>query len=507
MPATRDRVIVIGAGPAGLTAAHRLTATGHPVTVLEADQEYVGGISRTYRYKDFRFDIGGHRFFSKSPEIVEFWRQLLGDDLLTRPRSSRIFYRGAFFQYPLRPAEAFRKLGLVETVRCVASFLKAKAAPITPVVSFEDWVTNAFGARLFEIFFKTYTEKVWGMTCETISADWAAQRIRGLSLASAITDALRPATWRRSPADTITTLTQQFLYPRLGPGMMWEACAEQVRRQGGRIHLGRRVVACRLDGAGIWHVTHTDRHGQSETVRGEHLVSSAPLRELVAVLRPEPAREVRAAAASLRYRDFLIVSLIATAASPLTDQWIYIHDPGVRVGRIQNFRAWSAEMVPDPSLVSYGLEYFCFEGDDLWTRSDRELIALATGELERIGLVARKDVVDGCVIRQRHAYPVYDEGYGMALQRIRTELEDGFPTLQVVGRNGMHRYNNQDHAMMTALLAARNIEARQRLFDVWQVNNDAEYIESPAVEDGPSGQRLVPRRVSRNRDARAGAES
>ncbi len=498
-PDIRKTVAIIGAGPAGLTAAHRLTAAGHPVTVIEADPHYVGGISRTVRYKDFRFDIGGHRFFSKSAEVVDFWRQLLGPDLLTRPRASRIFYRGQFFQYPLRPADAFSKLGPAETFRCIASFIKARLAPTLPAVSFQDWVTNAFGQRLFEIFFKTYTEKVWGMDCRDISADWAAQRIKGLSLASAITDAFRPATWQRHDAETITTLTQQFLYPRLGPGMMWEACADQVTRQGGRIELGRRVVACRLDDDNLWHITHVDEAGRAETLHAGHVISSAPLRDLVRTLDPPMPDEVRTAAADLRYRDFLIVALIARATTSLADQWIYVHDPRVRVGRIQNFGAWSPEMVPGDAVASYGLEYFCFEHDDLWTRTDEDLIALATDELIHVGLATREDILDGCVIRQRQAYPVYDDGYREGLARIRQALEDRFPTLHLVGRNGMHRYNNQDHAMMTAMLTAQNIQARQRTFDVWRVNNDAEYIEASSADGIGEDGRLVPRRVATDR--------
>ncbi len=495
-PDTRDAVAIIGAGPSGLTAGHHLTAAGHPVTVLEADPHYVGGISRTVRYKDFRFDIGGHRFFSKSPEVVAFWHRLLGPDLMTRQRSSRIFYRGQFFQYPLRPADAFSKLGPAETFRCIASFVKARLAPTKPAVSFQDWVTNEFGHRLFEIFFKTYTEKVWGMDCRDISADWAAQRIKGLSLASAIADAFRPASSRREDGDTIKTLTQQFLYPRLGPGMMWEACAAEVEDQGGQIRLGRRVVACRLDDDGTWHVTHTDDTGATETLEARHVISSAPLRELVGALHPEVPPAIQATAARLRYRDFLIVVLIARATTRLQDQWIYVHDPRVRVGRIQNFTAWSPDMVPDDTTVSYGLEYFCFEDDDLWSRGDDELIALATDELIHVGLASREDIQDGCVIRQRQAYPVYDDGYREGLERIRGELEARFPTLHVVGRNGMHRYNNQDHAMMTAMLTAKNIQTRTRTFDVWRVNNDAEYIESSAADLDRADGRLVPRPIA-----------
>ena len=492
MPAVSEPAVVIGAGPAGLTAAHRLTADGRPVVVLEADPEYVGGISRTVRYKDVRFDIGGHRFFSKSPEIETFWREMLGDDLLVRSRESRIFYRRRFFQYPLRPGDALRKLGPIEALRCVSSYCLARVAPARPVVSFQDWVTNEFGHRLFEIFFKTYTEKVWGMDCRDVSADWAAQRIQGLSLGSAIVDAVRPA--RQRGNGPIKTLTRTFLYPRLGPGMMWDACAAAVRRQGGQIRLGRRVTECRCDDEGTWHVTHVGTDGSEETTTGRHVISSAPLRELVAALRPAIDPETLDAASKLRYRDFLIVALLARGGTPLTDQWIYVHDPDVRVGRVQNFRAWSEDMVPDPSLASYGLEYFCSEGDDIWTRSDEQARALAASELAHIGLAAPDDIVDACIIRQPKAYPIYDDAYRAQLERIRATLQERFPTLQVIGRNGMHRYNNQDHAMMTAMLAAENIREGRIRYDVWRVNNDAEYVEGPgAIAD--DGGRQVPERL------------
>lgn len=495
-------VLVIGAGPAGLTAAYELSRHGSSVCVLEADPRYVGGLSRTVEYKGFHFDIGGHRFYSKSQEVEDLWTELLPDDFLVRTRSSRIFYRGQFFSYPLQVGNALRRLGPIEAIRCVLSYAAAKLTPAGTPRNFEEWVSRKFGARLYHAFFKTYTEKVWGMPCTEISADWAAQRIKGLSLRSAVVSALRG---NRTSGDRtgIKSLTTTFRYPRRGPGMMWSACAERIREAGGLVELGKRVVGCAYDEAsGFWSVTSEDEQGLRRLERSRHLISSAPLRELAASIEPALPPEAQEAAAALKYRDFLTVALILKdglkTGQDMEDQWVYIHDPAVRVARIQNFKAWSPEMVPDPSLLCYGLEYFCFAGDGLWTMPDEALLDLARAELVAIGLARAEDVIDGAVVRQAKAYPVYDDGYAERLQVLRRDLESRFPTLHMVGRNGMHRYNNQDHAMMTALLTVANIKAGSRLYDVWQVNEDAEYVEAD-VETGPtsgaSGLRMVPKRV------------
>jgi protoporphyrinogen oxidase len=474
-----QHVAIIGAGPAGLTAAYLLGKQGVPVTVLEKDPRYVGGISRTEQYKGFRFDIGGHRFFSKSKQVEDFWTEILGDDLLVRPRSSRIFYGGNFFAYPLRGVEALQKLGPFEAVRCLASYAKARAFPVSDPKNFEDWVSNQFGKRLFNIFFKTYTEKVWGMSCKEISADWAAQRIKGLTLGGAIKNALLPKRKLKDGTGVVKTLIDTFRYPRFGPGMMWEACAEKVRALGGEVLLGRGVVACRFDaGSSAWTVTARTAEGATEEYRGEHLISSMPMRQLVAQIEPLLPESAVRPANSLRYRDFLTVGLILRERNRFNDNWIYIHDPNVKMGRVQNYKSWSPEMVPDPDYCCYGLEYFCLEGDGLWTMPDADLVALAAKELEQVGLGSASDVVDGCVIRQPKAYPVYDDDYQQHVGMIRRELAAHCPNLHLVGRNGMHKYNNQDHAMMTALLAARNILAGENKYDVWAVNEDGEYHES-----------------------------
>lgn len=468
-------IAIIGAGPAGLTAAYLLSKGGAEVTVLESDPVYVGGISRTVENDGYRFDIGGHRFFSKSQEVEDFWTEILPNDMLVRPRSSRIYYRGKFFSYPLAAMESLTKLGVIESILCVISYIKARLFPVAAPVNFEDWVSNQFGRRLFNTFFKTYTEKVWGISCKEISADWAAQRIKGLSLTSAIVNALFPKR-NANKGKVIKTLIDSFRYPRKGPGMMWEVCAQKVQSMGGQVEMDRRVVKCSLD-AGAWTVIAIDSRGQKHVYKADHIISSAPVRELTRFLEPALPAAVEEASSSLKYRDFVTVALIYKHNDSFQDNWIYIHEPSVKVGRVQNFRSWSEEMVPDPTCACYGLEYFCFEGDAIWNSSDEELIALGRAEMEKIGLGKDSDFIKGCVVRQPKAYPVYDDSYASHMRTIREHLEAHFPTLYLVGRNGMHKYNNQDHSMMTAMLCAKNILAGNKIYDLWAVNQDAEYHE------------------------------
>jgi protoporphyrinogen oxidase len=500
LPVTSTKVAIIGAGPAGLTAAYLLTKANVPVVVLEADPQYVGGISKTATYKGYHFDIGGHRFFSKSQEVENLWSEILPDDMLIRPRSSRILYRNQFYTYPLKGGEALTKLGIIESLRCGFSYLWARIFPVRKPRSFEEWVSNKFGHRLFSIFFKTYTEKVWGMSCKEISADWAAQRIKGLSLTTAVIAALFPKKKARSGAKVVKTLIDSFRYPRLGPGMMWEACATKVQAGGGVVAMGRRVTQCRYDaGTKLWTVTTQDAEGREETVEAERVISTAPVRELCKMLQPPISEATMRAADSLKYRDFITVVLILKERSAFSDNWIYVHDPSVMVGRVQNFKSWSPEMVPDPATTCYGLEYFCFEdATGLWSMPDAELEALGRKEIVQLGLAQAEDILDSHVVRQRKAYPVYDDSYAEHLVTIRKELEERFPTLHLVGRNGMHKYNNQDHSMMTAMLCVKNILAGEALYDLWAVNEDAEYHESGehgASSSGVSGLRQVPRRI------------
>jgi protoporphyrinogen oxidase len=381
----------------------------------------------------------------------------------------------------------------------MASFAWAKLAPVKAPATFHEWVRNQFGERLFAIFFKAYTEKVWGMGCDEISADWAAQRIKGLDLMTAVVDGLaRSLRLRRSGGGAgAKTLIESFRYPRRGPGMMWEACARKIEGLGGRVVKDRRVESVAWDEAAAnFVVTARDGAGGARTFRARNVVSSAPMRELAAMLRPAPA--CLADAQRLRYRDYLTVVLIGSSARQLPDNWVYIHDPTVKVGRVQNFRSWSPELIPNETDTCLGLEYFCFEGDGLWASDDADLIALAKREIDQIGLMRAIDVRDAHVVRQAKAYPVYDEGYRSHVAAVRDDLAPLYPGLHPVGRNGMHKYNNQDHAMMTGLLTALNIIAGQRLYDVWEVNEDAEYGEAglSGANKALASERLVPRRAA-----------
>ena len=492
-------VAIIGAGPAGLTAAYLLTKAGHSVIVIEKDQVYVGGISRTVQHAGFRFDIGGHRFFSKSREVVDLWNEILPDDFIQRPRMSRIFYDGKFYSYPLRGFEALRNLGIWRSTCCMASYAKTRLFPRKDVKSFEDWTINQFGEQLFSIFFKTYTEKVWGMACDEISADWAAQRIKGLSLGSAVLDGLKRSLGiNRRPNDGMgtKTLLETFRYPRRGPGMMWEAARDFVTAKGNRVLMNHALQQLSFDDQlQRWRVAATTGEGKSVIIKATHVISSAPIRELTSRIHPLPKAALNAL--KLRYRDFLTVALMIRSKDIFPDNWIYIHDSKVKVGRIQNYRSWSPEMVPDPSLACVGLEYFCFEGDGLWASSDEDLVELAKKEMQALGLCNPDDVEGGAVVRQEKAYPGYYDHYRDNVEAIRDELETAYPTLHLVGRNGMHRYNNQDHAMMTAMLTVRNIQAGRRAYDIWAVNEDAEYHEAgdEGAEAALASERLVPKRL------------
>jgi protoporphyrinogen oxidase len=459
------RVVVVGGGPAGLTAAHELAREGVPPLVVERG-ERVGGIARTEVHEGYRFDIGGHRFFTKVPEVERLWHEVLADDFLRVPRLSRIYYRERFFRYPLEPVDALLKLGPIESALGVLSYLRWKVRPHSTEENLEQWVTNRFGRRLYETFFRVYTEKIWGIPCTEIQADWAAQRIRGLSLRTAVTNALLG----RSQAKTLIT---EFDYPRLGPGMMWERFQERVEGRGGRVLLRAEVTGMRRRGMRVESVT-VRSGGETKIHPADAVLSSMPLPALLRSLDPLPPSEVLEAASGLRYRDFLIVALILDREELFPDQWIYIHSPGVRVGRVQNFGNWSPELVPERGRSCLGMEYFCNEGEDLWEMADGALLELARGELETLGLGGGSRVVGGTVIRQRKAYPVYDREYRKRLAVIRPFLES-LENVQTLGRNGMHRYNNQDHSMLTGLLGARNLLGESH--DLWEVNTERSYHE------------------------------
>ncbi|HEV2130060.1 MAG TPA: NAD(P)/FAD-dependent oxidoreductase, partial [Longimicrobiaceae bacterium] len=420
-----DRVVIIGAGPGGLTAAYLLAKQGVPVTVLEGD-DIVGGISRTVEYKGYRFDIGGHRFFTKIEPVEALWHEILGDEFISVPRLSRIHYNGRYFDYPLKAANALQGLGIINACRIVLSYMYAHLRPSEVEENFEQWVTNRFGRRLYEIFFKTYTEKVWGIPCTEIRAEWAAQRIQNLSLASAILNAAQLN--RRSTK--IKPLIDRFQYPRLGPGQMWEVCRDRVREMGGQVLMRHRVEGIEMKDGHAVAVRVRTPVGERR-IEGEHFISTMPVRSLVHALDPAPPESIRTAASGLNYRDFLVVALILDQADLFPDNWIYIHTPGVKVGRIQNFNNWSPAMVPDAGRTCLGMEYFCFEGDGLWTSSDEELIALATRELGELGLADVSKVVDGSVVRMPKAYPVYDSTYREHLDHVQAYV-DRIPNLHLV---------------------------------------------------------------------------
>jgi len=468
-------VVIIGAGPAGLTAAYELSKHGVQCLVLEKDP-VVGGLARTAEYKGHLFDIGGHRFFTKVSLVERMWHEVLGADFITRRRLSRIYYNSKFFHYPLQPLNALMGLGMLESVRCGFSYLAARLFPQRPEDNFQVWVSNRFGRRLFNIFFKTYTEKVWGIPCHQIQAEWAAQRIRGLSLTSLVWNALR--LWRASDKQhAIKTLIHEFEYPRRGPGMMWTKTQEILETRNSRVVLEAPVEKICWEPGRVKAVQAGGR-----MYPGEHFVSSMPIRDLIERLDPQPPEFLRRAARDFNYRDFLTVALMVRGRDLFPDNWIYVHDPKVKVGRIQNYNNWSPEMSPDPETTCLGLEYFCFEGDQLWTTPDHELIELGCRELGQLGLVDPARISDGTVLRIQKAYPVYDATYQRGLAQVWRFLET-VPNLQLVGRNGMHRYNNQDHSMLTAILAARNILGAR--YDLWQVNVDSEYQEegAPLIEE------------------------
>jgi|GEM_PF-25945 len=462
-------VAIIGAGPAGLTAAWDLAARAHPAIVFESDQ-VVGGISRTVVRNGWRFDIGGHRFFTKVEVVEQRWHEILGDDeLLIRPRTSRIFYRGRYFDYPLKVGNALRGLGLFEATRCVWSYLVAQVRPPKDQTTFDGWVSARFGRRLYQIFFKTYTEKVWGVPANTIQADWAAQRIKNLSLFRAVWHAIDP----RPNRNDVASLIEEFTYPRLGPGQMWEAAADAVVQKGIPVKLEHRIIGLH-HGNGAVHEIVVEAGGHTETHAVSSVISSMPINHLILAMDPPPPADVIAAAKGLKHRDFMTIALVIQGAVPFADNWIYIHSPEVELGRIQNFRSWSPELVK-PGGNCLGLEYFVNEGDELWEMDDADLVELGKREMAQLGLLDPQHVVEGHVVRMPRAYPMYDESYQSNIDTIRGWLETAVPNVHPVGRNGMHRYNNQDHSMYSAMLTVENLFGADH--DIWSINVEAEYHE------------------------------
>jgi protoporphyrinogen oxidase len=467
-------VVIIGAGPTGLTAAYQLEKVGKKTIVFEKGH-LVGGIARTENYKEYGIDIGGHRFYTKVSEVEAMWHEVLGEDFLRRRRLSRIYYKNKFFHNPIQFFDALLKLGLIETIRVGISYIWARIHPYPQEDNFEEWVSNRFGRRLYQVFFKAYTEKVWGIPCTQIKAEWAAQRIKGLSLSQAVKGAVF-----KSQNQQVKTLIDSFHYPRRGPGMLWRRVQELIEGQGHQVMLESDVFEIHVDGQRVRQIIAASPGGPL-TAPGDHFISSMPLSELVLKMKPSPPPEVVTAARKLAYRDFLSVALIVQRDGLFPDNWIYIHSPEVKVGRIQNFKNWSPEMIPDSRAGTscIGLEYFCTEGDELWRMSDSDLVALGRQEMARIGLVQEEDVIDGVVFRQTKAYPVYMGEYQAYLDLIKAYL-GSIENLQTAGRNGLHMYNNQDHSMLTAMLAVRNIMGEQH--DLWSVNTERSYHEEVYIQ-------------------------
>ncbi len=458
---------VLGAGPAGLTAAYVLARRGATGVVFEADGA-VGGIAKTVRYGEYRFDLGGHRFFTKLEAVQRLWENVLGDELLVRPRLSRIYFRGRYLAYPLQARDVIARLGILESVLCTLSYFRSRLARGRhPEETFEDWVRSRFGRRLYDAFFGPYTEKVWGVPGSQIRAEWAAQRIKNFSFTKALLAILG---LRR---DHVTTLLEQFHYPRLGPGQMWEEVQHRAEAGGIPVRLRHRVEAIRHRAGHVTEVAVT-HEGREAVFAVDAVLSSIPLSELVLSLDPSPPTEVSAAARRLRYRELCLVALVLDHEGPFPDNWIYLHDPGTRAGRVQNFGAWSADMVK-PGTTCLGVEYFCFEGDEIWELSDADAVRLATDELARIGLIDPAWVIDGVKVRVPRAYPMYDGDYRDAVLTLKGYLA-GFDNLKTFGRNGLHRYNNQDHSMWTAVLATLNLLDGAD-HDVWSVNAEPAYLE------------------------------
>jgi protoporphyrinogen oxidase len=467
MEGERIGLAVLGGGPAGLTGAYALGLRGRSATVFEADGT-VGGIAKTVEFNGYRFDLGGHRFFTKIKPVERLWEHLMGDQFMTRPRMSRIYFNGKFFSYPLTAKDVVGRLGLFESGHCALTYLWALRKRGREAETFEDWVTVRFGHRLYDTFFKTYTEKVWGIPGTEIRSQWAAQRIKNFSLWAAF---LSIVGLRRTD---VTTLIEEFRYPRLGPGQMWERMTEVLaERHDIPVEMRSRVTRVSHAEGKVTSIE-VQTNGDSTTYPVDGVLSSIALSDLVYSLDPAAPPEVLKAASKLRYRDFCLVALMTTQEEPFPDNWIYIHDPGTRAGRVQNFGAWSPDMVV-PGHTCLGVEYFCFEGDDIWELPDAQAVALATEEMARIGLIDPAQVVDGVKVRVPKAYPMYDANYEAAVDTIRAYLA-GFENLQTCGRNGLHRYNNQDHSMWTAVLAALNL-ADDADHDVWSVNAEEVYLE------------------------------
>ena len=470
-----NQIIIVGAGPAGLAAGYELAKKGQKVVVLEKDN-IAGGISRTVCHNDFRFDIGGHRFFTKIERVNELWREVLGDEFLRRPRLSRIYYNNRFFNYPLKPTNALMGLGIFTSMSILASYVASKIKPYPSEDTFEQWVCNRFGKKLYRIFFKTYTEKVWGIPCDQIEAEWAAQRIKGLSLMSAVKAALIG-----DKGNKIKTLIEEFDYPRYGPGQMYEKMAEDIRGMGGEVLFETVADSFEFNDGKAATVRVVDKNGQARWLEAENIVVSLPLTEFVKKVGGDKPKEVVEAADSLKYRSLLTVNLMMDRPESFPDTWIYVHSPDVKVGRVQCFKNWSPYMVPNEKVSSLGLEYFCTEGDELWNAKDKDLVELGKKEIDQLGLADSGMVFDAFIVRCPKTYPVYSRNYNNHVKVLK-DFAGQFDSVQCVGRNGMFKYNNMDHSILSGLLAADNILGGDN--DLWAINTEEEYHEQAQTEQG-----------------------
>ncbi len=469
------KLVIVGGGPSGMAAALEAVRHGaNPVVLERLDQ--VGGLARTIERGGNRFDIGPHRFFTLNEEVKQLFMEMCGADLCRVSRLTRIFYKRKYFNYPLTPLNALFGMGIGSSLNVCLSYAAARlrSRPRTaPLLTFEDWVVDRFGRTLFETFFKTYTEKVWGISCQRIGADWAGQRIKGLSLTAAIMNALF-----RPKQKVAKTLIDEFMYPRLGAGQIYEKMAAKVERAGGQIMTGATATRIRRDGNRVIAVEYRRADGSQKKIAGDFFLSSAPLSDIVDQIDPPPPPEVLAASRSLRYRNHVGVKLAVKGTAPFADNWIYVHSSDVRMARISDYRNFSPDMGAAPDMHPMTIEYFCFPGDDIWESSDNDLIARAVCELAQMG-IAHGPISDAFVVRSEKAYPVIELGYEEKIATIKSFL-DRFENFLPIGRSGMFKYNNQDHAMATGLYATRTALGLGK-FDPWCVNIDGIYHESGAV--------------------------